>query len=173
MKLHQLERLLLGRFFTRAGAQLRELAIVGLGAHMVLFAMLFHVQTLERLELDAGGGDVGGALPALHALVHMVNRECLKDVSVPLGEWLQGVGGAEFVKVCVGTWDTLFRSYRAGVKEGAVNMEEDVETKYLREQARLDKLEIDMSHVLERLMARAEEGDMAVDVLQSCGIKVT
>lgn len=174
-RLAQLERLLLGRLFTQGGVRLEELDVEGVDCQALLFAALFQCTSLRKLRLTQYGEVKGESLWQMLMLLCLINRRCLRQVEFPFQVWKDSMGrimgGMELYTACQVTWHTFWGSYRAGLKESAVNLqsgEDELVALFKKISMRMDKLEADMNEsmdMFESIAPTLEADDMPIGVL--------
>lgn len=169
-RLSELERVLLGRLFTNSGAVLRVLCVEGINCQSLLFSAMFQCTALRHVEIKDYGDASPPALISVMSIICLANREWLEKVDVPWQEWRNRMtdkpDGQEYTKACMITWQTLWRSFRAGMKESAMNLpsgEEELVAKYKQVSARMDALSDRMDSVWKPFQA-AGKGVPADDV---------
>lgn len=162
-RLGSLERLLLGRLFTQIGIGVEVLHVSGIDCNSVLFSALFQCTNLRDLRVEAYG-EVSASLLNVLVLICVVNRQNLQRVRFPAEEWKASMDqvpdGRQLANACFITWGTLFGSYRAGLKESAVNLpsdETELMTTFQRISLRMDELEERMQSALGDLKVVAED----------------
>lgn len=175
-KLALFERAFIGRLFTQIGSQLKSLRIHGVGNKSILFATMFQCTVLEEIEIGDYGDDGGSTLTNAAMLLCAVNREHLRYLKLPLEAWKSRMDmipeGNSFASGCEILWKTLMGSYKAGMKESAVNLksdEEELVEKFKTLSVRMDKLEEQMNVTLEALKEVAnnvEQKDVPLKVFE-------
>lgn len=155
-RLGKLERMLLSRMLTQMGLNLVELDISGIDCQGVMFACLFQCTKLRKLSIGAYGNGKPSTLLSMMILLCLVNRDHLEVVKFPFTEWaaeMESVpDGQHLYASCNIAWQTLFGSYKAGMKESAVNLpskEEELVASFQKMQVRMDSLELSMNKCLE------------------------
>lgn len=150
-RLAQLERLLLGRLFTQVGNRLMELDVSGLDCQALLFASLFQCTNLRKLRISHYGEANTATMLNMSILLCLMNRQHLESIELPFSTWKEQMevvpSGPQLYKACEVTWATLFGSYRAGLKESAVNLpsdESELAASFRRVSLRMDSLEEQM-----------------------------
>lgn len=174
-RLSQLERMLLGRYFTQGGCRLVELDVSGVSCQTLLFTAMFHCTGLRKLHIGEYGEDSASTLLNMFILLCLVNRDCLESVDFPFDAWRNRMekvpDGTHLYAACEVTWATLWGSYRAGLKEAAVNLpsdESELVASFRKVSFRMDELELGMNNNMKDFKAASssfESTDMPDQVL--------
>lgn len=161
-RLAQLERLLLGRLFTQVGSRLLELDMSGLDCQALLFATLFQCTNLCKLRITHYGEANTATMLNMSVLLCLMNRQHVESIEFPFSTWLEQMelipSGPQLYKACEVTWATLFGSYRAGLKESAVNLpsaEPELVASFKKVSLRMDNLEEQMKQGMADFKAAA------------------
>lgn len=161
-RLSQLERVLLGRLFTQCGHRLVELEITGINCQALLFSVLFQCTSLRKLRITEYGEESPSTLLSMLVLLCLVNRNSLELIEFPFQLWRGRMDkipdGSVLYAACEVTWATLWGSYRAGLKESAVNLpsdESELIASFQKMSLRMDDLEVAMKQNLEDFKAVA------------------
>lgn len=151
-RLAQLERMLLGRMFTQMGSNLVELEVAGIDSQTVLFTTLFQCTKLRKIAVGLyGDSGTPATLLNMMVLLCLVNRDHLQVVQLPFDNCNSGLegmpNGGQLCTSCKVTWETLLGSYKAGLKESAVNLpsnEDELVASFKKMSSRMDSLEAAM-----------------------------
>ncbi|CDF38724.1 unnamed protein product [Chondrus crispus] len=174
-RLLQLERVLLGRLFTQCGHRLVELEITGINCQALLFSVLFQCTSLRDFRISDYGEESSSTLLSMVMLLCLANRKSLQSIEFPFQIWRDRMdkvpNGSVLYAACEVTWATLWGSYRAGLKESAVNLpsdETELIASFKKVSLRMDDLEISMKRNLgdfKTLAPFIEAGDIPDVVL--------
>lgn len=174
-RLSQLERMLLGRLFTQGGCRLVELEVSGINCQTLLFVALFQCTSLQKLRIVEYGEESASTLLNVFTLLCLVNRYSLESVDFPFDAWRDRMekvpDGMHLYAACEVTWATLWGSYRAGLKESAVNLpsdESELVASFKKVSLRMDELELAMNNSMKDFKAASpsfESTDMLDEVL--------
>lgn len=178
-KLSALERMLLGRLFTQIGSGLVELQVSGIDTKAVLYVVLFQCSELRVIDIghyaEAGMDTSTSTLFDIFTLVCLVNSKHIERVQFPYEMWAEGMDqprdGKTLPTRLEVVWGTLWGSYRAGLKESAVNLptdEDELVASFQKMNKRFDALEGEMKNTLATFRETAadiEVGDVPCEML--------
>jgi hypothetical protein len=135
-----LEKMLLGRLFTRTGHAIQSLVVSGIDAGSLLVTVCCRCTSLRRFELRRyDATNPSPSVPHLSPInvclcliTCLVNRDHLQRVRLPTldfgsmsGAGAEGMDGSGASDMLENVWAAMWGNYRAGVKEAAANLAED------------------------------------------------